>query len=125
MTALLAVAAVGLRSRTVLPAASRPAAAAVAEQALVVVFGMLEGAGALACIALLVLVFRGRPGKRKPEDDLHARHDQQIRWWSRALALLVSVAVLVVPVVLLALETRGHRHSAASPSAAAAGRQPG
>ena len=78
----------------------------------------MEGAGTLACIALLALVFRGSPGKRKPEDDLHPRHDQQIRWWSRALALLVAVAVLVVPIVLLALEARGHPHSPASPSAA-------
>ena len=119
VTALLAIAAIGLRSRTVLSAVSRPAAAAIAGPALVVVFGTVEGAGTLACIALLGLVFRGSRGKRKPEDDLHARHDQQIRWWSRALALLAALAVLVVPIVLLALEARGHQHGSASRSGAA------
>ena len=42
VTALLAIAAISLRSRTVLPAASRPAAAAVAGPALVVVFGIVR-----------------------------------------------------------------------------------
>jgi len=40
-----------------------------------------------------------------------------IPWWSPALALLVALAVLVVPLVLLALQIRGNQHGSAMRSA--------
>ena len=67
VVALLAVAAIGLRSRAALSSVSHPAAAVAAGRPLVVVFGALDGIGALACIGLLVLVFRVSRRKRKPD----------------------------------------------------------
>lgn len=121
VTALLAVAAVGLRSRGALSAASRPVAAVATGRALGVVFGAMEGIGALACIALLVLVFRRSRRKRKPTDQLHVEQEQMTPWWSRALALLVTLAVVTVPLVLLALGFRGHPHGSAFRPATPAG----
>src|SRR5450755_3323600 len=97
VTALLAVAAIGLRSRTAISPASYPAAAVAAGRPLGVVFGAMEGIGALACIALVVLVFRGGRRKRKPTDPLYVEQELMIPWWSRALALLVVLAVVALP----------------------------
>ena len=121
VVALLAVASIGLRSRAALSSVSHPAAAAAAGRPLVVVFGALDGIGALACIGLLILVFRMSSRKRKRDDQLYFEHDLMIPWWSRALALLVVLAVVAVPLVLLGLAFRGHPHGLAFSPAAPAG----
>ncbi|HTT00178.1 MAG TPA: DUF4129 domain-containing protein [Streptosporangiaceae bacterium] len=108
---LLAAAAVGLRSRAGLSLISRPAGAeASAGHAFLVVFGAIEGLGAVACVALLILVFSGRR-KRKPEDGPEIRQDPDLRWWWQVLGLLTALVVVTVPVVLLVLAGRGRRRT--------------
>ena len=111
VVSLLAVAAIGLRARAGLSSASHPAAAAVVRHGFLVFFGAVEGLAALACLALIVLVIRGRRRKSRPEDDLSSEQDLMIPWWARALAMLAALALVTVPVVLLVLEARGHRRS--------------
>lgn len=110
---LLAVAAFGLRSGSAIASVSHPAVLAVVRRPLAV-FGVLEAVGAAACIALLVLIFRARRKKGSPQDDLYVPQEQQLSRWSRALALLVALAVLAVPIVLLVLAIRGYPHPSGS-----------
>jgi hypothetical protein len=107
---LLAAAAIGLRSRAGLSLTVSGAAKATAGHAFLAVFGAIEGLGAVACIALLILVFSARR-KRKPEDTPEIRPDPDIPWWWKVLGLLTALTVVAVPVVLLVLEIRGHRRA--------------
>jgi hypothetical protein len=56
---LLAIAAIGLRARAEFSSAGLPAAKTITDHAFLAVFGTVEGLGAVACVALFVLVFRG------------------------------------------------------------------
>jgi Domain of unknown function (DUF4129) len=108
---LLAAAAIGLRSRAGLSLVGRSAAAqAAAGHAFLAVFGAIEGLGAVACVALLILIFGGRR-KRKAEDTPEIRQDPDIPWWWKVLGLLTALAAVAVPVVLLVLELRGRRRT--------------
>jgi hypothetical protein len=108
---LLAAAAVGLRSRAGLSLISRSAGAeAAAGHAFLAVFGAIEGLGAVACVALLILVFSGRR-KRKPEDGPQIRQAPDLPWWWQVLGLLIAFVVVAVPVVLLVLAGRGRRRT--------------
>jgi Domain of unknown function (DUF4129) len=112
---LLAVAAVGLRSGGAFSSAGIPAAARVAGRAADVGFGILEGIGALACIAVLVFLSRLRYRKRSPEDDF-VQPEPWFPWWVRPLALLTALALLAVPAVLLVITARGHPGRSAAPA---------
>jgi len=107
---LLAAAAIGLRSRAGLSLTVSGAAKATAGHAFLAVFGAIEGLGAVACVALLILIFSGRR-KPKPEDAPEIRQDPDIPWWWKVLGLLTALAVVAVPVVLLVLAGRGHRRA--------------
>lgn len=107
---LLAVAAFGLRSAAHLPSAAHPGAAKATSHAVLTVFGIVEGIGVLACITLLVLISRRGRRKRKPEEDHHVPYQPQVPWWSKALAILMTLAVLAIPIVLLGVTALGHRH---------------
>jgi Domain of unknown function (DUF4129) len=116
---LLGIAAVGLRSRGTFAAAGIPAAAGLAGHAADVVFGILEGLGALACVAVLVSLSRLRRRKRSPEDQ-RVEPEPSFSWWVRPLALLTALALLTVPVVLIGLTAKGRPARSAAP----AGRAP-
>lgn len=111
VAALLAVAAIGLRARASLPSVGSPGAAAAVRHGFLVFFGAVEGVAGLACLVLLVLIFRSRRRKSRPEDDPRFEQDLMIPWWARALAMLAAVALVTVPVALLILSARGHRRS--------------
>ncbi len=110
---LLGAAAIGLRSRAGLSLAGRSAAGeAAAGHAFLAVFGAIEGLGAVACVALLILVFSGRRWRRKPEESPEIRQQPEPAWWWKALGLLAALAVIAVPVVLLVLAGRERRRTA-------------
>jgi Domain of unknown function (DUF4129) len=112
---LLGIAAVGLRSRGAFSAAGIPAAAGVAGHAADVVFGILEGLVALACVAVLVFLSRLRYRKRSPEDQ-RVEPELSFPWWVRPLALLTALALLAVPVVLIVFTSRDHPARSAAPA---------
>ncbi len=128
VTALLAVAAIGVRARGSFSSAAHAGAFTVAGRVFTSAFTVAEGAGVAACAVLLVLILRGRRGKRNPEDQPYVHEEQQFAWWVRPLALLFALAVLAVPFVLLVLQVRGHPHSpemTQPPAAVPAGRRAG
>ena len=109
VTALLALAAIGLRAPGGWPAMGHAAAFTVAGRAFTAVFGAAEGAALAACALLTAAIFRTARRRRKPDDDFYVQVDPPVPWSARAFALLLALAVLGVPFVLLGLQPR-HRH---------------
>jgi heme/copper-type cytochrome/quinol oxidase subunit 2 len=104
---LLAVTAIGLRARGLLPHASNQTAAGASGTVLAIALSAAEG---LAVIAFLVVLAAARPQRQpKPgEEDDEERWRPKIPWYAKTLLVLLAVAALVTPFAVLF--TRKPRH---------------
>src|SRR5579875_894986 len=117
---LLAIAVVGLRARGRFSTAGSALLNSAAGHLATDVFAVAEGAGAVACVLLLVLVFR-RPRRRRPAGEpQRVRWQPPVPWWMKTFALLLALAVLAGPLVLvIAGARRGHGQRSGVPAAPA------
>jgi Domain of unknown function (DUF4129) len=107
---LCAVAAIGLQARAALPVRLDTSAAWLTGPAANDLFGVMAGAGDVALIAMLVLVFRRRMRKRAEQADGNSQEAElpQTSRWSKLVILLYPVAVFAIPILLLSRHLR-HR----------------
>jgi len=93
---LLAVAAVGLRSRGVFSHAGNATATAISGSTLAITLAVTEGVALVAFIVVLVSARR-----QHNEQDDETEYLIVLRWWLRYLLLVLALAVLAVPPYLL------------------------
>lgn len=106
---LCAVAAIGLQARAALPVRLGTSTAWLTGPELNDLLGVMAGAGDVALIALLVLVFRRRLRKRAEQDGNSQEAElPQTSRWSKLVILLYPVAVFAIPILLLSRHLR-HR----------------
>lgn len=93
---LLAVAAVGLRSRGVFSHAGNATATAIGGSTLAITLAVTEG---VALVAVIVVLVSARRQHNEQEDE--TEYLIVLRWWLRYLLLVLALAVLAVPPYLL------------------------
>jgi hypothetical protein len=93
---LLAVTAIGLRSRGVFSTAPNLAAAGTTASVLAIVLAVCEG---VALVAFVVVVPSARPRRGKLDSDEPVQ--LSFPWWAKTLGVLLALALLAAPLVVL------------------------
>lgn len=99
---LLALAAVGLRARASLPSIPNGPLASASGHVTTAGQAVIDGAVIAGCAALLISLFR-RPRRRKRSgEDSYVEDRPPAPWWAKWLGIALGLAIIAVPLIVLA-----------------------